>query len=267
MPLLKVMSIQAPNVDPLCAEITAYLGEYLRCPTKFVNETPWQERERRFDAGEIHVGWVCSLPYVQKADHPAPFIELLAAPTMDGARYGGRAVYFSDVVTRAESPFRTFEDLQGAAWAFNEPNSHSGYTITRYFLATRGERNGFFGKIVESGSHQNSLQWLLEKRIDATAIDSTVLETELAAHPQLARRLRRIVTLGPSPIPPWIVHTSVPADIRRALRRAFLEMHRSAAGSEILRRGNIRRFIRVTDADYDPIRMMAVLAETIPPWR
>lgn len=267
MPLLKVMSIQAPNADALCAEITAYLGEYLRLPTKFVDEIPWQARERRFDAGEIHIGWVCGLPYVQKADCDPPFVELLAAPIMSGTRYGGRAVYFSDVVTRADSPFRTFEDLQGTVWAFNEPNSHSGYTITRYFLAVRGERNGFFGKIFESGSHQNSLRWLLERRIDATAVDSTVLETELAAHPQLARQLRRIITLGPSPIPPWIVHTSVPPDIRRGVRRAFLEMHQSAAGREILRRGNIRRFIRVTDVDYNPIRMMAALAETLPPWR
>jgi ABC-type phosphate/phosphonate transport system substrate-binding protein len=30
-----------------------------------------------------------------------------------------------------DSPYRTFADLQGCRWAYNEPNSHSGYNITR----------------------------------------------------------------------------------------------------------------------------------------
>ncbi len=264
---LKVMSIQAQNADVLCAEITAYLGSRIGVDARFVDDVPWQERERLFDAGEIHVGWMCGLPYVRKADAGTPPVELLAAPVMRAERYAGRAVYFSDVVTLAENPFRTFDDLRGSVWAFNEPNSHSGHTVTRYFLAARGKRNGFFGKIIQSGAHQTSLQWLLERRIDATAIDSTVLETELAANPALRQRLRRIGTLGPSPIPPWVIRGDLPASLRRAVRTTLLTMHTTAKGRAILRRGRMSHFAAVTDADYDPIRVMAKLADTVSPWR
>ena len=36
-------------------------------------------------------------------------------------------------------------DLRGAAFAFNEPTSHSGYALPRYALASRGETNGLRG--------------------------------------------------------------------------------------------------------------------------
>ena len=263
---LKVMSIQAQNADVVCAAITAYLGKQLGIATRFVDDVSWQERERLFDVGEIHIGWMCGLPYVRKADAGTPPVELLAAPVMRAKRYAGRAVYFSDVVTLAEAPFRKIDDLRGSAWAFNEPNSHSGYNVTRYFLATRGERNGFFGKIIQSDAHQTSLQWLLERRIDATAIDSTVLETEMAEKPELRQRLRRIDTLGPSPVPPWVMRGDLPASLRNAVRQALLTMHTTEEGRAILWRGRMSRFAAVTDADYDPIRTMEKLADTVPPW-
>ena len=263
---LKITTIQAQNAESVCAEIAAYLGEQTGMTTRFINDIPWQERERLFDAGEIHINWMCGLPYVRKADAGAPPVELLAAPVMRGERYAGRAVYFSDVVTLAESPFRAFDDLRGAIWSFNEPNSHSGHNMTRYFLATLGERNGFFGQVTQSGAHQTSLRWLLERRIDAAAIDSTVLETELAANPSLRNRLRRIAVLGPSPIPPWVARADLPADVRHAIREALLAMHTTSAGRAILRRGRMSHFAAVTDADYDPIREMAKLADTVSPW-
>lgn len=263
---LKVTSIQAENADTMCAEITQYLGMQLQLSAQFINDPPWQIREKLFDAGEIQVSWMCGLPYVQKADSAVPTVELLAAPVMHGARYRRQAVYFSDVVVRADSRLFSFEDLPGIRWAYNEPNSHSGYTITRYFLATHGKGDGFFGQVFESGSHQQSLEWLLERRVDATAIDSTVLETELAANPALAGRLRRIVALGPSPIPPWTVHTSVPPKLRARLRNTLISMNETRAGRTILARWGIVHFSEVSDADYDPIRMMATVSATLSPW-
>ena len=105
-----------------------------------------------FDRGEVEIAVICGLPYVQKADRGEPPLELLAAPVMVGGRYGRRPVYFSDVVVRQESPFRSFADLRGASWAYNEPNSHSGYNLTRYHLGQLGEGYGYFSRIVEGGA-------------------------------------------------------------------------------------------------------------------
>ncbi len=166
-------------------------------------------------------------------------------------------MYFSDVVVRRRSRFRTFADLRGATWAYNEPHSHSGYNVVRYHLATRGETAGYFGRIIASGAHETSLQLLLAGAIDATAIDTTVLEAELQRHPALQEDLRVVTTLGPSPIPPWVVWQRVPPEVRSAVRELLLHMHQDPHGRTLLMAARVARFVHVDDHDYDPIRQMA----------
>jgi len=86
----------------------------------------------------------------------------LAAPVLQGPRYQGRPVYFSDVIVRRDSPLRSFADLRGASWSYNDPDSHSGYNLTRYELARRGEARGYFGTVVSAGWHQESIRWVAE---------------------------------------------------------------------------------------------------------
>jgi phosphonate transport system substrate-binding protein len=260
MDLLKFTSCQAANADATCRAIVNYLAARLPAAAVFVDELPWQERKRLLDEGDIHAGWICGLPYVQWADRPNPRIELLAAPVMAGERYEDRPIYFSDVVVHRDSPFQTFADLRGASWAYNEPGSQSGYHITQYHLATLGETWAYFGRLVSSGAHQRSLQMILNREIDASAIDSTVLETELARSPELGEQIRLIATLGPSPIPPWIVGTHLPLALRQQVRDLFLQMHEDAEGAAVLAAGGMTRFTAVTDHDYDPIRYMARVA-------
>jgi phosphonate transport system substrate-binding protein len=268
MKTLKIISCMAENFAPLCGAIAAYVSEQMQMPIEFVNDIPWQTREQQLDQGEIQIGWICGFPYVGKADQVPPSVELLVAPVMRGDRYQGRPVYFSDVVVHQESSFHRFADLQGCIWAYNEPRSYSGCYITRYHLATLGKDSGFFGKVLESGAHQTSLQWLLQRQIDASAIDSTVLELELQRYPELTDQIRIIGSLGidsqgASPIPPWVVSTHVPPSIRDALRQAFLQMHQITAGQAILQPSPVDRFVAVSDRDYDPIRQMAELAEKV----
>lgn len=260
--MLRFTSCMAANSDSMCRQLTDYMSTRLNLPTEFVDDIPWQAREAQLDQSQIQVGWICGLPYVWKADCSMP-LELLAAPVMQGQRYQGQPVYFSDVVVRHDSPVQSLDDLQGSTWAYNEPGSHSGYYVTRYTLATRGKGSGFFGKVLQSGAHQNSLQLILTGEIDASAIDSTVLELELHRRPAIANHIRVIDTFGPSPIPPWVISTRVPPTLRHQLRQLFLKMHTHPEGQAILAQGLIDRFVAVTDADYDLIRQMAQQAETV----
>lgn len=176
---------------------------------------------------------------------------------MAGARYAGRAVYFSDVVVRRDSTARSFADLRGLRWAYNEPGSHSGYNIVRYHLARLGEKKAFFASAIETGAHQATLRLIAEGEVDASAVDSTVLETELRRRPRLRCDLRVIETWGPSPAPPWVVSKRLPSALRLRLRRVFLGMRRESAGRAILRKGHLSGFSVVSDRFYDPIRRMA----------
>ncbi|MQC26281.1 MAG: phosphate/phosphite/phosphonate ABC transporter substrate-binding protein [Chloroflexi bacterium] len=260
---LRFTSSQAPNAFPYVKALLSHLSERLGFPVHFTEHADWLTRETQLEAGEIQVGWICGLPYVWKADIPDPSIRLLAAPVMSAARYADKPVYYSDVLVRADSAFKRFEDLRGTVWAYNEVRSQSGYNITRYHLATMQAPSGFFRKSVNAGSHQNALKLILRGSVDASAIDSTVLETERRANPNLKSALRRIAILGPSPIPPWVIHKDVPAETRAALQRELIQLDTYEEGKTLLAAGRLARFAKVQDSDYAPIREMAALAEPV----
>jgi phosphonate transport system substrate-binding protein len=79
-------------------------------------------------------------------------------------------------------------------------------------------------------------------------------------------RLRVVETLGPSPIPPLVVSRAVAAPQRAALATAVLAMHHDPLGAKVLASAAIARFEPVTDADYEPIRHMARVAQQLEPW-
>jgi phosphonate transport system substrate-binding protein len=253
---LTFTSCMAPRADAFCAALTRYIGDQLQIATAFVGDIAWQERERRFDAGAIDCCWICGLPYVRRADRGQPALELLAAPVMLGQRYLARPVYFSDVVVARASRFHTFADLRGARWAYNEPASHSGYNVVRCHLARLGETSGYFGHALEAGAHETSLRLLLAGEIDASAIDTSVLEAEQQRQPEIAERIRVIATFGPSPIPPWIIHRHVPEALRAAVRAVMLDMHHTPYGQRLLAAERMARFVPIDDHFYDAIRQM-----------
>lgn len=257
---LLISSCMAPNMDSLCDELAGYLTKHLSIPVVSKTEVPWQERERLWDAGNIHLCWICGLPYVWKADACPGKMEPLVAPVMAGSRYQNRPIYFSDVVVRQDSPYQGLTDLQGAAWAYNEPGSHSGYGVVRYTLALRGETMAFFGRVIESGAHQASLAMILNGEVDGSAIDSTVLELEIAHHPEIGGQIRIIDTFGPSPIPPWVVSMDLPLETRQSIRQLLTQTDTDPEGRAILEKFRIARFDAVRDSDYEPIRAMARIA-------
>jgi phosphonate transport system substrate-binding protein len=253
---LRFTSCQAPVAEAFAAAVARFVGDDLGIAVEFVAGMPWQERQRGFDTGRIHVCWMCGLPYVWRSDRSAPHPVLLAALVPAGPRYADRPVYFSDVVVRRESAWTSFAGLEGATWAYNEDSSHSGYNAVRERLARLQRPRGFFGTVIASGSHEASLGLLLKGEVDACAVDSTVLDLLGRDEPALGQRLRVIESIGPSPAPPWVASPVVPPSMRQAIARALLAMAGDARGRLVLDSGMAARFAEVADSDYDPIRRM-----------
>jgi phosphonate transport system substrate-binding protein len=263
MQVLKLASCMAENSEALCSAVAEILEIELGIPTEYVSGIPWQDRERLFDLGDIQILWLCGLPYVDKADLADSGMELLAVPVPSEPRYQGQPVYYSDVIVRRKSSFQSFFDLRGAAFAYNEPRSHSGFNVVRAYLAEFGQHEGFFGSAVESGAHARSIEMVLSGSIDSAAIDSTVLEWLLAQRQDVADELRVVETIGPSPIPPWVVSKEMSVDLREHIRRVLQDLHLNPLGQTALAHARLAKFIEAEDRDYDPIRRMARAAERV----
>jgi phosphonate transport system substrate-binding protein len=189
----------------------------------------------------------------------------LAAPVLDEARYQDRPVYFSDVIVRSESPFHALADLRGRRWAYNDRDSFSGCLLVRHHLLQLGESEAYFGGVVFSGRHQESIRMVREGEVDASAIDSQVLGVERRRNPGSVGAIRVIGALGPSTIPPIVATATVPDAVQASVRDALCALGRDPASRQVLAAGLIRRFTPIDDRAYDDIRRkLAVVEASVP---
>lgn len=138
----------------------AYIDDQLRVPTDYISGIPWQERERLFDEGDIQILWLCGLPYVQKADGSGNALELLAVPVPSGARYLARPVYFSDVVVRRHSPYRTLFDLLAQRGLTTSLDSTPATTWCALILPSSAKGRGFLARLSKAVRIARRSKWL-----------------------------------------------------------------------------------------------------------
>jgi phosphonate transport system substrate-binding protein len=248
---LRFATFLAPNMVPVYRFLADRIANRLGRPVELVVGSSFDQFER----GEVDLGVICGLPYVWLAARHPPPVEPLAAPVLAGDRYGGRPVYFSDVIVGHDSPVTRLEELRGCSWAYNEPASHSGHTVTLYSLVRMGAHPGFFARVVEAGFHQRAIRLVRSGAVDAAAIDSQVLAIELRDHPELAG-LRVVGSFGPSTIQPVVAASRLPARLKDEVRELLVTLGDDPTARPTLARGFIDQFTAVDDAAYDDIRAM-----------
>ena len=239
----------APNIRPVYEFVAEAVGRALSRPARLVDGESF---EQLID-GTVDFAFVCGLPYVRLSTRG---VRAIAAPVVSGNRYGGRPIYFSDVIVPTASSARSFGDLRGATWAYNEPDSHSGYLITLFRLLELGEQASFFRRWEMTGFHQRSIQQVAAGEVDASAIDSQVLAVELRDHPELAGRIRTIDELGPSTIQPFVATRAVSATLRREVQAIVTALGADEVERTRLDQGLVERFAAVDDSSYADIRAM-----------
>ena len=255
--LLRFATFLAPSMEPVYAWVVQAAAARMGTSAELHVGSGYAE----LADGRADAAFLCGLPFVRLAAAPSPTVTAIAAPVLAGERYAGRPIYFSDVIVASDSRFRSFADLRGGSWAFNEADSQSGFGVVRSHLAAIGETRGFFGRIVEAGFHDVAIRLVAEGAVDGAAIDSQVLAIALRDEPGLAERLRVIEALGPSTIQPVVASAGMPSAERRALQEALVGLAAQPGAREALGRGFVDRFVPIGDTDYDDIREMEAVAD------
>jgi phosphonate transport system substrate-binding protein len=254
---LRFATFLAPNMLPVYRLLADRIGRRLGRPVELVVGRSLDQ----FEQGEADLGVICGLPYTWLAARRPPPVEPLAAPVLCGARYAGLPVYYSDVIVRHDSSITRLEELRGCSWAFIEPASHSGHTVTLDSLVRMGARPGFLVRVAEAGFHQRAIRLVAAGGVDAAAIDSQVLAVELRDHPRLADRLRVIGAFGPSTIQPVVAASRLPDWLKDQAQELLVELGDDPTARPVLDYGVIDHFAPVDDAAYDDIRAMLTVIQ------
>lgn len=196
--------------------------------------------------------FMCGYPWALSARRPA----LLAAPVPAPPRYGGRPVYVSDFVVRADSAYRTLADTFGSRIAYSTEHSQSGYNAPRrHLLAVRPPgRATLYREVCGPYVRQRAvIQALLDGEADVGAIDGYGHDLLRRHDPALAGRLRVVASTEPAPAPPLVASPAMPEAERSRLAAALLAVHKAAELRPVLDDLLLLRFDRPDPAAYETL--------------
>lgn len=190
--------------------------------------------------------FMCGYPYALREQRPA----LLAAPVPAPARFGGRAVYVSDFIVAAGSPYRTLEDTFGHRIAFSTEHSQSGYNGPRHHLL-RWQRPQLFAEVKGPYVRQRAvIQAVLDGEADVAAIDGYAHDLLRRHDPATADRLRVVATTEPAPSPPLVASPAMAPVERARITGALLAAHHAPELVGVLADLLLSRFAAVAPEDF-----------------
>jgi len=170
---------------------------------------------------DLGCAMMCGLPFSQRDPRPI----LVAAPVPSPAPYGGRPVYWSDIVVRADAPVRSIDETFGGTVGYTVHDSMSGcVALRRHLLPWRSPtRPALYAKVVgDLIAGRRVIEALDAGTIDVGALDSYYHDLLKVHAPGLAAKVRVIATTGPTPIPPLVATGRIAVDQLDRLRGALL---------------------------------------------
>jgi ABC-type phosphate/phosphonate transport system substrate-binding protein len=204
---------------------------------------PISELWKRPDKAAV---FMCGLPYSLAAPQPT----LVVAPIPSPAAYGGRACYWSDVVVRADSPFRSLEQTFGHRLALTTPESQSGYAALLHALMPFGSAKPLYREIIEPRfTPMGALTAVIEKKAEVAPLDSYAFALLSKYAPELTSQVRVIRSTEPTAIPALVASGPSPA-----VEAAFLKAADKPAVRTLMDQLLLGRFARPEAKPYDELR-------------
>ena len=203
---------------------------------------------------QLDLAFICGLPLMRHHQTVPKQLQILAAPVIKAPRYQNRPVYFADVIVPATSTVKTLGELAGKVFCYNDAGSNSGFNLMHWHLLKNGYGAAFFGEQRQSGSHQRSLQWVIDGQADCASLDSTVLEKALEEEPDLARCIRVIAAIGPSPMPPLVAATHLGATVIQQLQTTLQKADQPLQAAML--KAGIDRYVVPQWQDYENLVAM-----------
>jgi len=211
---------------------------------------------------DLACAFMCGYPFATAAPRP----RLLAAPVPGPAEYGGRPVYWTDVVVAATARFARIEDTFGGRFAWTARDSQSGWQAPRLLLAPYAQRRGgalFAGTVGPLVTPREVAVAVAEGRADAGPLDSYAHALLRADEPGLAARLRVIARTPATPIPPLVGAAGLDPAVAIRLRAALLEVAAAPALAAARESLLLDRFVAVDADAYDRLAADARAADAL----
>ena len=206
-------------------------------------------------AGNIHMAYYGPSSFARALMTGAKIDAFAIEVNADGTKG-----YHSVLYVKADSPYKSIEDLKGKNLCLVDPNSTSGNNVPRFALNKMGLKpDDFFGKVVYAGSHENEVIGVQQGTCDA-AVNWWNDENESNLRRMERKGMAkygdfRIIFKSDQIVNSPVAYLSdMPDDLKTAIRTAFFDVEKNDPEAfKVLTDGEAQVWAPTSHKDYEVI--------------
>ncbi len=165
--------------------------------------------------------------------------------------------YHAVLVVKKDGKFKDIASLKGAVVALADPASTSGNLMPRVEFSKEiggGELEGYFSKVVYSGSHDKSAVAVSEGKADAAFVATHRLDNVIERGLVKAEDFAVLWKSRLVPQDPFTYRSQLCDGLKQKIRDTFLNLHNEESAKKFLANLNSVKFVPMKSEDYDLIR-------------
>jgi ABC-type phosphate/phosphonate transport system substrate-binding protein len=250
-----------PKVRDAWRALFDWVGRHAGVALDYIDHAAPAPLEALWARNDLAATFMCGYPFAMAASKP----QIVAAPIPSPPRYRGAAVYCTDFVVRADSPYQQLSDTFGGRIGWTVSHSQSGFNAVRHHLLRyrrQGAERLFAQSIGPLVTPRKVIEAVVGGAIDVGPLDSFVHDLLMHHEPDTAAQLRTVESTAMTPIPPLIASPSTPLETVERLRQSLLALSIDPEAAPILQALLLAGFALVDPADYDSLVTQAREAET-----
>jgi phosphonate transport system substrate-binding protein len=251
----------AAEITRRWSPIIAQLEKDLRVKVKYVTATDYRGSIEALKFKKAELGHLGPKSYVEAATNNYANVEPIAQLQLANGSLG----YRSCLIVHGESDMFSPEDTVGKTFAFNDPNSTSGYLVpsTFFLMEMAIDPQKHFSKVIFSGSHEASILAVSNRKVDVASTNLPDLQ-QLTREGKVARGALRVIWVSKLiPNDPIVVRKDLPASLKSAVQESLVSMksRNPEAFKEI--GAWIGNFVPADDSKYQVIRELNETAKRL----
>ena len=241
--------------------ILAQLEKDLGVKVKSVTATDYRGTIEALKFKKAELGHLGPKSYVEASANNYANVEPIAQLQLANGSLG----YRSCLIVHSDSEVFTPEDMAGKTFAFNDPNSTSGYLVpSAFFMMDMGvDPKKYFSKITFSGSHEASILAVANKKVEIASTNMPDL-SQLTRENKVPRGALRVIWVSKLiPNDPIVVRKDMPASLRSAITESLTTM--KARNPEVFKEIGawLGGFVPADDGKYRVIRDLNDVAKKL----
>lgn len=251
----------AAEITRRWAPIMAQLEKDLGVRVKHVTATDYRGTIEALKFNKAQVGHLGPKSYVEASTNNYANVEPVAQLQLANGSLG----YRSCLIVHADSDIFSPEDMAGRTFAFNDPNSTSGYLVPSAFfmMEMSVDPKTHFSKVMFSGSHEASILAVANKKVEVASTNLPDLQ-QLTRENKVSRGALRVIWVSKLiPNDPIVVRKDMPASLKSAIQESLVSMKARHAETFKEIGAWVGGFVAADDGKYQVIRELNETAKRL----